>query len=438
ISNTPAQDMRAGGTPPGHPPLTAFLGIPIFSGTNLVAMLGLANRADGYTEDMLEFLRPLTSSISQFMIAVHNKRLHKEYELKLEHQARHTQAILDEAFDAIITVDKLGVILSFNHAAEIIFGYRANQIIGESINSLLSEPYRSKHEEYLEKNQQTGLVQIIGMGQEIAGLRRNGKEFPMELAVSEITENNEPIYVGIARDISERKHTETLKNQFISTVSHELRTPLTSISASLALIESGSLGDTPEKMKNLIRIAHQNSMRLQTLINDLLDIEKLLTNNIEFDIKMHPVLPILSNAIKINQMKNLVVLLSLSLALASCGGGKKDKAAGSGLTGEVKIDGSSTVYPLSEAVAEEFRNAEGAIRVTVGESGTGGGFKKFSRAEIDINDASRPIKAEEIELCKQGGVDYIELPIAYDGLAVVVNKENSFVDYLTVEELKKL
>lgn len=137
-------------------------------------------------------------------------------------------------------------------------------------------------------------------------------------------------------------------------------------------------------------------------------------------------------------MKKLIVLFSISFALASCGGGKKDQNAGSGLTGEVKIDGSSTVYPLSEAVAEEFRNAEGAIRVTVGESGTGGGFKKFSRAEIDINDASRPIKDEEIELCKQGGVDYIELPIAYDGLAVVVNKENSFVDYLTVEELKKI
>ena len=78
------------------------------------------------------------------------------------------------------------------------------------------------------------------------------------------------------------------------------------------------------------------------------------------------------------------------------------------------------------------------VRVTVGESGTGGGFKKFSRGEIDINDASRPIKPEEIELCKQSGIEFIELPVAYDGLAVVVNKANTFVDYLTVSELKKL
>ena len=136
-------------------------------------------------------------------------------------------------------------------------------------------------------------------------------------------------------------------------------------------------------------------------------------------------------------MKKLVLLFSVAVTLASCGG-KKNQSSGSDLSGEVKIDGSSTVYPLSEAVAEEFRNAEGGIRVTVGESGPGGGFKKFSRAEIDINDASRPIKEEEIELCKQGKVDFIELPVAYDGLVVVVNKENSFVDYLTVEELKKI
>lgn len=138
-------------------------------------------------------------------------------------------------------------------------------------------------------------------------------------------------------------------------------------------------------------------------------------------------------------MKKTLLLFSIGLALASCGGGNKEKSATStGMSGEIRIDGSSTVFPLSEAVAEEFRAAEPEVRVTVGESGTGGGFKKFSRNEIDINDASRPITAEEIELCKAGGVDFIEIPVAYDGLAVVVSKENTFVDYLTVEELKKI
>jgi len=105
----------------------------------------------------------------------------------------------------------------------------------------------------------------------------------------------------------------------------------------------------------------------------------------------------------------------------------------------VKIDGSSTVYPITEAVAEEFLSAKrGRIRVTVGISGTGGGFKKFCRGETDISNASRPIKPSEVRLCRKNGIDYIELPIAYDGIAVVVNPENRWVDYMTVKELKRL
>ncbi len=105
----------------------------------------------------------------------------------------------------------------------------------------------------------------------------------------------------------------------------------------------------------------------------------------------------------------------------------------------VRIDGSSTVYPVIEAVAEEFQKAKkGAIKVTVGISGTGGGFKKFCRGETDISNASRPILKKEIDECKKAGIEYIELPIAYDGLAVIVNPKNDWVKSLTVEDLKKM
>ena len=104
----------------------------------------------------------------------------------------------------------------------------------------------------------------------------------------------------------------------------------------------------------------------------------------------------------------------------------------------IKIDGSSTVYPITEAVAEEFQKSNPNVKVTVGISGTGGGFKKFGRGETDISDASRPIKPSEVELCKQNGVEYIELPVAFDGLAIMVNPKNTWVDHLTVAELKKL
>ncbi len=105
----------------------------------------------------------------------------------------------------------------------------------------------------------------------------------------------------------------------------------------------------------------------------------------------------------------------------------------------VKIDGSSTVYPISEAVAEEFQKAKkGAIKVTVGISGTGGGFKKFCRGETDISDASRPITAKEMKDCAEAGIKYVELPVAFDALTVVVHQKNTWIKEFKVEELKKM
>ena len=105
----------------------------------------------------------------------------------------------------------------------------------------------------------------------------------------------------------------------------------------------------------------------------------------------------------------------------------------------IAIDGSSTVYPITEAVAEEFQKSKkGEIKVTVGISGTGGGFKKFCRGEIDISDASRPILKKEIDACKEQNIEYIELPIAYDGLAVLVNTKNDWTKTMTVADLKKI
>jgi phosphate transport system substrate-binding protein len=105
----------------------------------------------------------------------------------------------------------------------------------------------------------------------------------------------------------------------------------------------------------------------------------------------------------------------------------------------IKIDGSSTVFPITEAVAEEYQiQKRGKVRVTVGVSGTGGGFKKFCRGETDISDASRPILAAEMEACRAAGIKYYELPIAYDALTVVVHPQNNWITQLTVPELKKM
>ncbi|QQS52851.1 MAG: PstS family phosphate ABC transporter substrate-binding protein [Bacteroidota bacterium] len=122
--------------------------------------------------------------------------------------------------------------------------------------------------------------------------------------------------------------------------------------------------------------------------------------------------------------------------LASCGSNASKKSTK--LSGDIRIDGSSTVYPITEAVAEEFRVEQPDVNVTIGVSGTGGGFKKFGRNETQISNASRPIKESEIKICEENNIHYLELMVAYDGLAVIINPANDWVDHFTVEELKKI
>ena len=138
---------------------------------------------------------------------------------------------------------------------------------------------------------------------------------------------------------------------------------------------------------------------------------------------------------------NTLVSLVLAAGLgASCGGDRAedDGTGGAALSGAIQIDGSSTVFPISEAVAEEFQAEHPGTRVTVGFSGTGGGFKRFCAGEIEVSDASRPITESEVELCSGNGIEPVELPVAWDGLSVVVNPSNDFLQCLTMEELGRV
>lgn len=135
--------------------------------------------------------------------------------------------------------------------------------------------------------------------------------------------------------------------------------------------------------------------------------------------------------------KKIITLLTFALVapivLTACGG-----QTATGLTGEIRIDGSSTVFPVTEAVAEEFIGLNPDMQIPVGVSGTGGGFKKFIAGELDITNASRPIKDEEAAAAKAAGIEYLELTVAFDGLSVIVNKDNTWVNNLTTEELEMI
>jgi phosphate transport system substrate-binding protein len=137
------------------------------------------------------------------------------------------------------------------------------------------------------------------------------------------------------------------------------------------------------------------------------------------------------------------LLVALSLVLAGCGGGASGQQNGGGsepVSGEIRIEGSSTVYPITQAAAELFREENPDARIEVGGAGTSDGFEAFCQGDTQISDASRPIDpAEEVPVCKENGVEYIEIPIAYDGISVVVNKKgNDWAKDITSEELKKI
>lgn len=146
-------------------------------------------------------------------------------------------------------------------------------------------------------------------------------------------------------------------------------------------------------------------------------------------------------------LKNLALSTMFGAVLvftAACGAGDNatnentENQAEQQLSGEIAIDGSSTVFPILEAVSEEYGAVQPDVKAPVGVSGTGGGFKRFVVGETDLSNASRPIKEEETKLAEENGVEFIELPLAYDGLSVLVNPENDWVDHLTVDELKKM
>lgn len=236
--------------------------------------------------------------LSGYMRFCWNITRRKQAEQALQESVQHTQAILDNALDGIVTINDRGIVQSFNRAATRIFGYAAGEVIGRNVNMLMPEPYRSQHDRYLENYQATGVPRIIGIGREVEGRRKDGSIFPMDLAVSQISHKERPMFVGLVRDITERKRIEKMKSEFVSTVSHELRTPLTSISGALGLLAGNALGALPEQARQMVDIAHKNSQRLSHLINDLLDMEKLAAGKMSMDLQVQPLMPLVEQSLE--------------------------------------------------------------------------------------------------------------------------------------------
>lgn len=240
--------------------------------------------------------------LSEIARALNHMAIQLEHDRhSLETSQKRLRTILDNVIDGIVTISPNGIIQDFNPAAEHIFGQTRANVIGHNIKMLMPEPFHSAHDGYLQNYLESGQRKIIGFLREVEGQRADGSTFPLELWVTEIWLDHERLFIGMVRDISERREVTRLKNEFVANVSHELRTPLTSINGSLKLMRNGVLGEVGEQAKAMLDIAEKNSDRLILLINDLLDIEKIESGNMDFDFTEVDLATLLQEAIEANR-----------------------------------------------------------------------------------------------------------------------------------------
>jgi len=290
---------------PYHSEHDGYLDHHIKTGEKKVIGIGrevTGQRKDGTTFPMeLAVSEVVIDNVRHFVGITRDITERSVFEQQIVDEKKQLSAVIDNVVDGIITIGERGTIESFNPAARNIFGYSNDEVIGQNVKLLMPEPYHSEHDGYLDHHIRTGEKKVIGIGREVTGQRKDGTTFPMELAVSEVIIDNVRHFVGITRDITERKHTEQMQKEFISTVSHELRTPLTSIRGSLGLILGGVTGELPEKAHALLTIANNNSERLIHLINDILDIEKISAGKMEFDYCVINLIPVIQQTVESNK-----------------------------------------------------------------------------------------------------------------------------------------
>ena len=313
--------------------------------------------------------------------------LREAIRLARDNEAR-VGAIVDTVGDGIITIDEFGKIETVNPAAEKIFGYVDDELVGQNVKILMPRPYSAEHDSYLERYRDTGIARIIGKGLEVEGLRKDGTTFSLELAVNEMILGESRMFTGVARDITERKHAEKLKSEFVSTVSHELRTPLTSIKGSLGLVRSGVAGDLPDKMTSMLDIAYNNSERLVLLINDILDIEKIEAGKMDFRRESVDLSTLIHQAVTENvgyaEAHNVTFRITDDLpnARISGDGSRLMQVLNNLLSNAAKFSQADSNVDIS------LRHADAGYRISVTDRGTGIAddyreqvFEKFSQAD---------------------------------------------------------
>ncbi len=274
-----------------------YIGVyPVKTDQQLTGGIFLLNDMNRYLiQDEVDSLNNISQ---QILIKVFKDRISS----KLEERENYTTSILQGIKEGIITLTNNNCIESFNSRVIDIFGYNETALTNNSIDLLIPEfknLYKTKIKELEATASDDAAGQIHSI--EFEAMTQTGKKFPVEVYLTNIIYDDETKTIVVIRDISERKKVDTLKDEFIATISHELRTPITAIHGSLKLLLSGIIGDIPEKYTKMIEIAENNSVRLLNLVNDILDLEKIKQNKMEFNMEVSEVIPLVKNSIDMNR-----------------------------------------------------------------------------------------------------------------------------------------
>ncbi|POA98884.1 diguanylate cyclase [Chromobacterium sinusclupearum] len=390
----------------GNPHIRFYAGAPldIGGGVRLGTLCAIDRMPHTPSPEQLAALRDLAASTVDMMLMQPAADLIKQ----LHDSDTRLRAVLDTVIDGIITLDAHGVMESANPAACRIFGYAASELAGRSLDMLIAEPCQSM----------AGGLPLLGHGKEVTGLHRNGATFPLELSISEMHLQGSCMFVAVARDISERKKVERIKNEFISTISHELRTPLTSIHGGLALaLHDGDEALSP-RIRQLLEIASSNCARLTALANDILDLKKIEAGHLEFTFEKVDLSALIKQSIKANEAYahqsgvSLQALNALSQAYVIGDPNRLMQAISNLLSNAVKFSPADGIVEIS------VHNIQDRYRVAIHDEGRG--IPESFRSEI----FNRFAQADKSDTREKGGAG-----LGLNITKAIIERHHGLLDY---------
>jgi PAS domain S-box-containing protein len=399
--------------------MVAFAGYPLIVEDSLVGVMGLFA------------MRPLTETALHALASVADEIAlgiaHARASEALRQSESRTRAVVDHMMEALIIADEKGVIRAMNPAAERIFGYKAEELVGRPLALLVPESVASDPLPFLRVAHRRALGRVT----EWEGRRKNGEVFPFELSLFKFRTTEGRRFGGSIRDISERREVERLKKEFVSTVSHELRTPLTSIRGSLGLLAGGVLGELPPQAAEVIAVAERNVLRLVRLTNDILDLERFDSGRLEMKFETVALDSVFARSLEAVRpfadqegvtfeasptaaqicadgdrlVQVLVNLLSNAVKFSPRGSVVRLSASQEGGWSRVRVRDQGRGIPLSfrEEIFERFRQVEASDARQKGGSGLG---LAICKAIIEQHGGSIGVESEE----GKGSVFWFRLP----------------------------